>query len=200
MSTAHTRRRLALAALMVPALLAACRPKEQAPPPATTQPPPSAPTTTTTTTTTIPSPPPVWRAASWGMTKDAVLKAFPGEAQKLAQPADFGPQSPGTTDVAIPAYEANGASFRVLFGFEGDALHRIQLSGIKPADTVCGDLEKQLTETHSAPSDRNTTQTNLKTNVIVWKRPDQTITLVCTEALRLGYRTVTLDYSVPAKI
>lgn len=199
MSLARTRRGLALAALAVPALLWACRPKEQAPPPTTQPPPPSAaPTTTTTTTTTIPSPPPVWKEASWGMTKAEVLKAFPGAAQTLAQPADFGPQSPGTTDVAIPTYEADGASFRVLFGFQADALNRIQLSGIKPADTVCGDLEKQLTEKHTAPSDRNSTRTNLKTETIVWKRPDQTITLVCTEALRLGYRTVTLDYAVPA--
>jgi hypothetical protein len=134
------------------------------------------------------------------MTKAEVLKAFPGEAQKLPQPADFGPQSPGTTDLAIPSYESEGTSYRVLFGFQADALNRIQLSAVKPGEAVCGDLEKQLTEKHSAPSDRNTTQTNLKTDLMVWKRPEQTITLACSQALRLGYRTVTLDYSAPGKL
>ena len=92
MTIARTRRGLAFGSLVVPALLAACGTKEQAPPPVTIQKaPPSTVPATTTTTTTIPSPPPVWRSARWGMTKDEVIAAFPGEAQRLAQPADFGP-------------------------------------------------------------------------------------------------------------
>jgi hypothetical protein len=196
MNFAPRRRRLALAVLVVPAVVVACRPKEQAPPPTTTQPPTTTAPTTTTTTTTIPSPPPVWRSASWGMTKAEVLKAFPGEAQKLAQPGDFGPQSPGTTDVGIPSWESEGAAFRVLFGFQADALSRIQLSGIKPGDAVCAGLEKQLTEKHGA-AEKTTSQTNIRSDLFVWKRPEQTATLLCTEALRLGYRTVTLDYVRP---
>jgi hypothetical protein len=131
------------------------------------------------------------------MAKAQVLAAFPGEAQRLVQPADFGQPVPGSTDVAIPAYEADGMKFRVLFGFASDALDRIQLTAIKPGDTTCGDLEKLLTEKHSAPSDRSSTQTTLKGEQIVWKRPDETITLACVEAPGLGYRSVTLDYTAP---
>jgi hypothetical protein len=193
-------RRLALVSLVAVTLLAACA-KKEAPPPAATQPPPSvASTTTTTTTTTLPSPPPVWRAARWGMTKDEVLAAFPGEAQRLAQPADFGRPGAGSTDVAIPAYEIDGIKYRVLFGFESDALNRVHLAAIKPSDTTCGDLEKLLTEKHSPPSDRSSTQTTVKGEQIVWKRPDQTITLACAEAPGLGYRSVALDYVAPGKI
>jgi len=201
MANVRTRRRLVLGSLVVPAFLAACGTREQAPPPVSTQEtPPSvvSTTTTTTTTTTVPSPPPVWRAARWGMTKSAVLAAFPGEAQRLEKPADFGAQGAGSTDVGIPAYEIDGMKFRVLFGFESDALNRVQLSAVKAAESTCGDVEKLLTEKHSAPSDRSTTQTTVRGEQIVWKRPEQTITLACAEAPGLGYRSVTLDYRIPA--
>jgi hypothetical protein len=201
MTILRTRRRLVFGGLMAAAVLAACATKEQASPPSTQEARSSAaPTTTTTTTTTVPSPPPVWRTARWGMTKDEVLAAFPGEAQRLATPADFGPQAGGSTDVAIPAYEVDGMRFRVLFGFESDALNRVHLSAVKAADTTCSDLEKLLTEKHSAPSDRSTTQTTVRGEQIVWKRPEQTITLACAEVRSLGYRTVTLDYTAPSKI
>jgi hypothetical protein len=134
------------------------------------------------------------------MTKDEVLAAFPGEAQRLATPTDLGPPAGGSADVAIPALDIDGMTFRVLFGFESDALNRVHLSALKPADTTCGDLEKLLTERHSPPSDRSSTQTTVRGEQIVWKRPEQTITLACAEALSLGYRTVTLDYTAPSKI
>lgn len=198
MGVVRTRSRLALGVLILPAVLAACRAKEQAPPPATTlPPPPSTAAVTTTTTSTIPSPPPVWGAAHWGMTKAEVLAAFPGQAQQLPQPVTFGPQTPGASDVAIPAYDVEGAKFRVLFGFEGDALNRVFLSALKAAESTCGDLEKQLTDKYSAPADRSTAQTNVRLEQIVWKRPEQTITLACSEAPGLGYRSVTLDHTTP---
>jgi len=185
-----------LGSLVVLAGLVACRAKEQAAPEVSKQ--EASPSAGLgTTTTTIPSPPPVWRAAHWSMTKAEVLAAFPGEAQRLEQPADFGRKGEGSTDVAIPAYEIEGTKFRVLFGFDGDALTRIHLSAAKAGDATCGDLEKQLTQEHSAPSDRSTTQTNLRREQIVWKRPDQTITLVCSEVVSLGFRTVTLEYTAP---
>jgi hypothetical protein len=197
MTIARTRRRLALGGLALAALFAACTKQQPSPPPSTQAALPSvAPATTTTTTTMVPSPPPVWRTARWGMKKADVLAAFPGEAQRLPQPIDF-PQQSGSTDVSIPAYETAGVKFRVLFGFESDTLNRVHLSAIKPAEATCGDLEKLVTDTHSAPSDRSTTQTNLRTEQIVWKQPDQTITLVCSEAPGLGYRSVSLDYTVP---
>jgi hypothetical protein len=200
MTIARRRGRLVFASLVVPAVLVACGTKEQASPPVSTpQAAPSAPPTTIAPpTTTIPSPPPVWRTARWGMTKDELLAAFPGEAQRLAKPTDFG-RAEGLTDVAIPTYETGGMKFQVLFGFESDALNRIQLSAVKAAETTCTDLEKLLTEAHSAPSDRSTTQTTLRNERIVWQRPDQTITLSCTESRSLGYRTVTLDYTPPSK-
>jgi len=200
MTIARARRGLAFASLVVPVVLAACGTKEQPPPPVTIQQaPPSTVPATTTTTTTVPSPPPVWRSARWGMTKNEVLAAFPRDAQRLAQPADLGAPGSGSTDLAIPASEIDGMKFRVLFGFESDALNRVHLSAVKAAETTCGDLEKLLTEKYSAPSDRSTTQTNLRGEQIVWKRPEQTITLACTEAPGLGYRSVTLDYTAPSK-
>ena len=198
MAILRKRRRPALGSLLGAAVLAvACGSKEPAPASKQEAKPSVAPESTTTTVTTIPTPPPVWRTAHWGMTKAEVLAAFPGEAQRLEQPADFGPKGAGSTDVAIPAYEIDGMKFRVLFGFEKEALGRIHLAAIKAGDSTCSDVEKVLTEKHAAPSDRSTTQTNLRREQIVWKRPDQTITLVCSDAVNLGYHTVTLEYTAP---
>lgn len=190
----------AVGSMIVSAVLAACGSPPPAPPPASTLAalPSAAPATTSTTTTTLPPPPPVWRAARWGMTRREVLAAFPGEAQRLAQPADFGPQVGGSSDVAIPAYEADGRKFRVLFGFASDALDRVHLTAVNPGSTACADVEKQLVETHSDPSDRSTDETTLKVMQTVWKRPDQTITLICTERRSLGYRSLALDYAAPS--
>src|SRR5262245_30100002 len=144
------------AVVSLPLLAFACSKKEEpkpAPqqasttttlPPATTLPPP--------TPTAVPTPPPAWREARWGMKKAEVLAAFPKEAQKLDKPADFAqPQHnsslvAGTGDVAIPSYEGDGASFRVLFGFDHDALNRIHLAVPKPNAATCGDIEKTLTD------------------------------------------------------
>jgi hypothetical protein len=202
MTMAPTRPRLTVAGLMALGALAACKGREQAPspPPPPQTAPSAAPTTTTTTTTTVPSPPPVWRSAHWGMTKAQVLAAFPGEAQQLAQPVNFGPEVPGASDLTIPAYEADGLGFRVLFGFEADSLNRVHLSVIKAAEATCGDVEKLLTDKHSAPADRSSTRTNLRTDRTVWKLPEETITLACSEKPGLGYRSVTLDYTTPSGI
>jgi hypothetical protein len=201
MAILRARWRLALyLAPAVPVVLAACGGKEQAPPP-TTAPPSAAPTTTstTTTTTTLPTPPPIWRGTHFGMTRAQALAAFPSEVQKLPQPIAFSPQVPGSSDLGIPSYEADGRSFRVLFGFEGDALNRVFLTVLKPDDLTCGEMEKQLTEKHAAPTDKSATRTNMRTQALVWKLPDQTVTLTCSETPGLGFRSVTLDYSAPAK-
>ena len=198
MTDTIARRSVALGVLVGSTALAACRAKEQAPPPVTTQAPAqTAAPVSTTTTTTVPSPPPVWGAAHWGMTKAEVIAAFPGQAQQLPQPVQFGPQVPGSSDVAIATYDMGGHQFRVLFGFEADALNRVYLSAIKPAESACGDVEKLLTDKNGAPSDRGTTQTNVRLEQIVWKRPEQTITLACSEMAGLGYRSVTVDQAAP---
>jgi hypothetical protein len=202
MTIVPTHRCSTYVALIGAAVLAACGPKEQASPPASTQvamPSAEPIASTTTTTTTLPSPPPVWRVARWNMTKGQVLAAFPGEAQRLPQPANFGPPTGGSTDVAIPAYDINGMTFRVLFGFDSDKLNRVRLSAVKAGVTTCSDLEKLLTEKHSAPSDRSNGQTNVRSEQIVWKLPGQTMSLACTEAPDLGFRSVTLDYTVSSK-
>lgn len=189
---------LALVSLAVLTVLPGCGNKEQASPPATTQPaPPITSATTTTTTTTVPTPPPVWRTARWGMTKDEVLAAFPGEALRLAPPVAFGPATAGSSDVAIPVYEGDGTQFKVLFGFDPNVLNRIHLTAIKPGDATCGDVEKILTDKHAAPSARNNTGTSLRGEEIVWKRPDQTVTLGCAGVRSLGFRSVTLAYTPP---
>lgn len=132
------------------------------------------------------------------MTKDEALAAFPGEAQRLGKPADFGPPTPGSSDVAIPDYEVDGVKFRVLFGFDSNALNRIHLSAVKPGDSTCGDAEKSVTAKHSEPAARNNTGTSLRGEEIVWKRPDQTITLLCAGVPSLGFRSVTLIYTPPS--
>jgi hypothetical protein len=193
MTNRRTRLGLALGSLAAVAVLAGCG-KKEAPPQAAPEPaPPTTMAPTTTTTTTMP--PPVWRAARWGMTKDEVLAAFQGEAQRLAKPAAFGPPTPGSSDIAIPAFDADGVTVRVLFGFESNALNRIHLFAAKPGDATCGDVEKAVTAKHSAPAARNNTGTSLRGEEIVWKRPDQTITLWCAGVFSLGFRSVTLMYT-----
>jgi hypothetical protein len=187
---------LALGSLAVVAVFSGCGQRDQVSQQAGAQQAP--PTAAPATTTTVPVPPPVWRMARWGMTKDEVVAAFPGEAQRLAKPADFGPPTPGSSDVAIPAYEANGVKFRVLFGFESNALNRIHLSAAKPGDATCSDVEKIVTETHAAPAARNNTGTSLRGEEVVWKRPDQTILLACAGVPSLGFRSVTLIYTPPS--
>jgi hypothetical protein len=192
---------LALAPLAACAVLAACGSKEQAAPPATTLPPGTVAvtTTTTTTTTTLPSPPAAWKAARWGMSRAEVLKAFPGQAQPLAPPVDFGPPSPGPSDVGIPAFEDGGLTFRVLFGFQAERLDRVQLSAAKPGSAACGDVEKAVSAAHpgSAP-ERTSTQTNVRTDLATWRQPAATVTLTCTENVSLGFRSLTLNYAPPA--
>jgi hypothetical protein len=194
MNVSLMRSRHVVGMLIVAVLLPACRAKEQAT--STQQAPPSTvvTTTTSTTTTTVPPPPPVWKGAKWGMKKAEVLAAFPGEAQRLPQPAAFGQPRPGTSDVAIPGYEADGAKFRVLFGFASDALNRIQLFAAKAGSSTCEDVEKRLTEEHAAPSSRSDSATSMQTKDIVWTLPGETITLACAEKPSLGFRTVTVDY------
>ncbi len=196
-----------LASLLVPLALASCGKKE---PPAPVARASEAPTVVTTTTTlpppptTVPTPPPVWRTSHWGMTRDEVLKAFPGEAQKLAQPAPFAQPQPGSSlgggsgDLAIPSYEADGATFRVLFGFESKALDRVHLSAVKPGAATCEDVEKALTAKHGEPAQRGKTGSSLKGDEITWKLPDQTIVLSCAGVASLGFLTVTVDYLAPA--
>jgi hypothetical protein len=203
MSDARTPYRRALLAAILPAALAACGPKEQAAPPAITvsAAPSAAPATTTTvtpTTTTTTLPPPVWRTTRWGMTRKEVLAALPGEAQRLPQAVDFGAPVGGSTDTAIPAYEADGVKFRVLLGFAGDKLDRVHMTAGSPGASTCANLEKALVERHGEPAERGTTQTSSRVTTIVWKRPDQTVTLTCTEVQSLNFRTVALDYTPPA--
>jgi hypothetical protein len=197
---------LRLAVLAVPLLLASCSKKEEAKPvaqqatttttvPPTTLPPP--------TPTPVPTPPPVWREARWGMTKAAVLAAFPKEAQRLDKPADFaqpqhGSSLPaGSSDIAIASYEGEGAAFRVLFGFEKDALNRIHLGVPKASATTCADIEKAVTDAHGPLSRRSSTGTSLKGEEIVWTLPDQTIVLSCAGVASLGFLRASLDHLAP---
>jgi len=185
--------------LITTAALSACGPKEQAaspPPPPTTV--AAATTSTTTTTTTMPAPPPAWRTARWGMKKAELLAAFPGEAQKLATPVDFGQPRPGPSDIGIPAYEADGATFRVLFGFGAAGLGRIQMTALKPSSAACEDIEKRLTDENGKPSARGETGGSLPGQEIVWTTPVARIALACAEKLALNFRTVSLDYTPPA--
>jgi hypothetical protein len=207
--TRRTHRQLALASLVLPLAVAACGKKEEPPPPpAQTRsivPPTTmlAPPTTLPAPTAVPTPVPVWRTLRWGMKKNEVQAALKGEVQRLPKPAPFAQPQPGSrlpagsSDLEIPAYEADGARFHVLFGFEAGALNRVHLSAIKPGAATCRDLETALTAKHAAPTERATTGTTLKGEEIVWKRPDQTVVLGCAGVARLGFVTVTLDYLAP---
>jgi hypothetical protein len=203
--TTHSIRRLAAAALVGAALAAGCGKKEQAPTPTPTPVavPTEAPTTTLPPPTTAPTPPPVWRTVRWGMSTKDVLDALPGEAQRLPRPIDYAQPQPGATvtagksDVGIPSYEADGAVFRVLFGFEGDALNRIHLTASKPTAATCEDQEKALTQKYGKPAQRNRTGTSLRGDEIVWKAPDTTVYLSCAGVASLGFLTVSEDYLGP---
>jgi hypothetical protein len=184
---------------------AGCKSKQQ--PVAQATPPPTtvAPTTTTLPPpTTMATPPPVWRAARWGMTRQDVLAAFPGEAQKLATAANFAQPQPGsslaggTSDVGIPAYDLEGTRFRVLFGFDADALSRIHLNAAKAGAATCEDVEKGLTTQHGKPAQREKTGGSLKGDEITWKLADQTVVLSCAGVASLGFQTVSLDFLAPA--
>jgi len=199
MMTLETRRDARLAILLaITGAVSACGPKEQAasPPPPTTV--AAATTSTTTTTTTMPAPPPAWRTARWGMKKAELLAALPGEAQKLATPVDFGQPRPGPSDIGIPAYEADGSTFRVLFGFGAEGLGRIQLTALKPSAAACEDIEKRLTDEHGKPASRGETGGSLPGQEVVWTTPAARIALACAEKAALNFRTVSLDYTPPA--
>jgi hypothetical protein len=192
-----TRRLVVVGCLAVAAGLASCKGKEAPPAAQATVAPPSAPPATTlppTTTTTLPAP--VWRSVRWNMTKPEVIAAFPGEAQQLATPAEFG-QGTASSDVAIPAYELAGVKFRVLFGFEAQGLNRIHLSAGKADDETCGHIEKALTDKHGAPAQRENTGTTLRGRQMAWKLPDQTIVLACAGNRALAFYAVTVDYRTP---
>ena len=193
------------AGVVVALLLASCGKKEQPAPQARAETPP--PTIATTTLppppTPVPTPPPVWRTTHWGMKKAEVLAALPGEAQKLPKPVPFGKAQAGagtlegSSDLTIPSYETEGVAFRVLFGFEGDALNRVHLSAIKPGASTCDDLEKRLTEKYSKPARRERPEGSLRQEAITWTMPEQTITLTCSGVASLGFLQLTLDYRAP---
>jgi hypothetical protein len=199
-------RTLALA-VAVPVLFASCTKKSEPPPPVAQASPTVAPTTTTTTLpatpTPVPTPPPVWREARWGMTSAEVLAAFRGEAQKLPKPERFaepqhGASLPaGTGDVVIPSYAADGATWKVLFGFEKNALARIHLSAHKPVAGTCGFVEGALSERLAASPERKPTGSSLRGEEITWKRPDQTVVLSCAGVASLGFLTVSVDFLPP---
>jgi hypothetical protein len=203
MST-RSMRRTAAAGLLAAALAAGCK-KQQAPSPTPTPVavPTEAPTTTLPAPTAPPTPPLVWRTVRWGMSTKDVLAALPGEAQRLPRALDFAQPQPGATvtagksDVGIPSYEADGTAFRVLFGFEADALNRIHLSASKPTAVTCEDQEKALTQKYGKPAQRNRTGTSLRGDEIVWKASDATVYLSCAGVASLGFMTVSEDYMPP---
>ena len=190
-------RRARRAVLVAPLLALACGTREPAssPAPSVAAPATPAPATTTTTTTTLP--PPVWRTVRWGMKPAEVLAALPGEAVRLPRPENFGQPTPGSTDVAIPAWESDGVRFRVLLGFATGGLDRIHLVVPRPASGTCEDLEAKLVAKHGAAASREPIQTSLRGEAVTWRLPDQTIVLACTEQASLGFRSVTLDYTPP---
>jgi hypothetical protein len=189
------------AAVALPLLAAACT-REPAPaPPASAPATTPAPAATTTTTTTTTLPPPVWRTVRWGMSREEVLAALPGEAKRLPRPEAFGQPTPGAAEVAIHEMAAGPHgrhAYRALFGFGTGGLDRIHLVASKPTYDTCGEVERELTERHGAPSRRNEIATSLRGEAVVWTLPAETITLACTEKPSLGFRSVTVDRVPPA--
>ncbi len=206
MLSTRASHRLAFIVAFAPVLLASCAKKEERKPVVQEAAPTAAPSTPTPAPppTPTPTPPPVWRTARWGMTRSELLAAFPREAQKLDRSADFAKPQPGSTlaagssDIAIPTYKADDATFRVLFGFESNRLNRIHLTAVRPGLDTCGELEKALSERNSVPPQRQRTGSSLKGEEITWTLPDQTIVLGCGGVASLGFVTVSLDYLAPA--
>jgi hypothetical protein len=178
-------------------LAAGCGKKEDRAPQGPQQTVPTAAPAPTTTTTTTTLPPPIWRTVRWGMTKDEVIGALPGEAQALRTPMPFGPEAQGAADVIIPSQDADGVTYRALFGFEGGGLARIHLDALKPGASTCEEIEQKLTAENGAPAARNAVGTSLRGEEIVWKRPDQTITLACSGVASLGFNKVSVARTPP---
>jgi len=119
-----------------------------------------------------------WRSATWGMTEEQVLAAFPDEAKRLEKPEHF---SSGTVaPVGIPDYEIKGRMYRVLFGF---ADGKLALVSIGPADNVkqgvshevqFGSLEDLLIEKYGKPiSEKNDADSRDR----MWRFNSSTISL-----------------------
>ena len=187
------------AVLLLPLLAAGCGTREPAPAPQASAAAPAATlapaATTTTTTTTLP--PPVWRTVRWGMTREEVLAALPGEARRLPKAENFGQPTPGATDVAIPELTMGEIRYRALFGFGGGTLDRIHLVVPRAAAGTCGDVERELTARHGAPAAREAIATSLRGESVTWNLPDQTLVLACTEQRSLGFHSVTIDRVPP---
>jgi hypothetical protein len=138
------------------------------------------------------------------MTGAEVLAALPKEAQKLPKPVPFTQPQPGSSltagagDLSIPAYEADGARFQVVFGFDQDALNRVHLKVPKPEAATCANLEAALTERHGKPARRGSFTGSLKGEETVWTLPDQTIVLSCAGVFNLGFLSASLDYQPPS--
>ena len=187
------------AILLLPLLAAGCGSREPAPgaqpseAPATTL----APVATTTTTTTTTLPPPVWRTVRWGMSREEVLAALPGEARRLSTPENYGQPTPGATDIAIPDMTMGAIRYRALFGFGDGKLDRIHLVVPKAAYETCGDVERELTERHGKPAARGTIATSLRGESMTWNLPDHTLVLACTSKPSLGFHSVTIDRTPP---
>jgi hypothetical protein len=183
--------------VLLPLLAVACGTREPAPAaqpssaPATTL----APVAPTTTTTTLP--PPVWRTVRWGMSREEVLAALPGEARRLPAPENFGQPTPGSTDVAIQDMAEGALRYRALLGFGAGGLDRIHLVAAKPTYDTCGEIERELTAAHGAPAGRRDIVASVPGQAVSWTLPAQTVTLACTEKPSLGFRAVTIDRTPP---
>lgn len=76
-----------------------------------------------------------WRTARWGMTAEEVVRAFPGQARKLAPEQRLADGK--VVAVGIDAVAVDGLTYRVHFLFEGGKLALVSLKSL-PAKLAAG--------------------------------------------------------------
>jgi hypothetical protein len=149
-------------------------------------------------TETAPSDVKGWQAATWGMTEQQILDAFPGQVVRMEKP---GPPNAARNDTRvtlhIPKYEINGVDYGVNFGFDKDG--RLSLVALaadlkQGSELVFSGLSKLLTERYGAPTTDNHT---LRKRDTIWRLKSTTIELGYLRIAGVA-ELVTLMYAPPS--
>ena len=123
-----------------------------------------------------------WRDAKWGMTKDQVLQAFPGEAQQ--EPPIKTKRGLIDGDMTIKKFAVNDWQARARFEFHTGQLDRIVLEPTGASSVLSNEWYKAmlplLIERYGQPTVRNEPHVanGSVTESAIWSFPSTTIELV----------------------
>jgi hypothetical protein len=119
------------------------------------------------------APPAEWRGARWGMSLDEVLKAFPGEATKLAAPIQLADGN--VVAAGIESHVIAGTTFRVRFVF--DPAGKLVLVSLRTGEKeyakpeLLGPIEKALADRLGPVTERSGDQAFIDMRQVTWKGP-----------------------------